>query len=255
MNHQSVRNRTIFTAISVSSVIVCSAPDAFAQPNQPGPSANKDTTQPHSSSTPNKTVTNEPGSSQNTEPNKPKSIRAYGFYFRPSFLVGWVARAETLKSTGIPDRELSRSGVAAIGDIAVGLAPTPGLALGAEVMGAIVSAPDQKIDGVKSADTKGNLEVSWFGLFFDAYPNPQYGFHLGASLTYQVSSFDKGGAIDKSQAGFGVMGKIGYDWYIAERWSIGILLGANAGLTSNKVSGAQSEGTLMAYYGGLSVPL
>lgn len=144
-----------------------------------------------------------------------------GFYLRLGLGVGYVA------ATSENDSTFKGWGIAP--DIWIGGSPTPGLAIGVTLNG--VSVPDPHLDataadtgglGPVSGEAPGTLTYSVFGLFADYYPDPTAGLHFMAGLNYSVMQFKADSGVESDPAsGVGLMGGMGYEWWIGRDWSVG----------------------------------
>jgi hypothetical protein len=117
-------------------------------------------------------------------------------------------------------------------ELALGGAVAPGVILG----GGFYS---HWVPSLESDDAEiGNLEVGdiefeesqlhVLGPFVDFYPNPSSGLHLQASLGLALGSLGEGQGNnfvieENGGGGFGFVGGVGYEWWIADNWSLGIL--------------------------------
>ncbi len=60
--------------------------------------------------------------------------------------------------------------------------------------------------------------VTFVGPFVDFYPNPEKGFHVQAGIGHASSHFRESNA-----GSLGLMAGAGYEWWVGEQWSIGLL--------------------------------
>lgn len=120
-------------------------------------------------------------------------------------------------------------------EIAIGGTPAPGLVIGGALYldGAIgqPSSTDVKIDGVRAGSlTFDRASLALFGPFVDYYIDPKLGFHLQGSLGLAWMAFGRAthagspATQDRSTGGLGFMLGGGYEWWIADQWSLGALL-------------------------------
>ena len=120
-------------------------------------------------------------------------------------------------------------GGALAGSLWMGGSVMPGFALGGGLIGDIAFAPSQKLSGggmssTTRAGTDQALQLQMIGLVTDIYPNPKQGLHFQAMLGYAVLSVSNNGDTgDVSPSGVGVLGGVGYDFWISEEWSMGVL--------------------------------
>jgi hypothetical protein len=114
------------------------------------------------------------------------------------------------------------TGIGVASNLLVGGTIAPGLVLGAGSSSIYVPSPQLKMG---SAEDDGQpLVQSGIGPFLDYYWDPHGGAHVGGALMLAVTQVredsDKAGA---SGPGFGAMVMGGYDWWVGEQWSLGVL--------------------------------
>lgn len=135
------------------------------------------------------------------------------------------AKGELTEST--PTREITLKGGGAVFSIGIGGTLAPGLVLGGLFIGHGFVEPDVEIDDQGTTDTADNttFSVSAVGLFVQYYIDPMSGFYLqgflgyvSAKSTYEVNGLDFESE-DTTGFGFGV--GLGYDFWVADQWSIG----------------------------------
>ncbi len=147
-----------------------------------------------------------------------------GFYLQMTFGGGYLTT-----SAKIEERESSIYGGAINGSIWIGGSLVPGFVLGGGLLGAVAIAPSQKfkLNGqtvdTRSSGTDTSLQLQMIGLVGDYYPNPSKGLHFQGMLGYAVMSLNVNGASSFSPSGVGVVGGVGYDFWVSEEWSIGVL--------------------------------
>jgi hypothetical protein len=109
-------------------------------------------------------------------------------------------------------------------ELALGGAVAPGVILGGGIYGTSVSSPTYKQEGVEVDG--GAAIASMIGPFIDVYPNPNGGLHLELAVGYTTLSAKAGDEFpndDQSGGGIGVVAGVGYEWWIGEQWSAGVL--------------------------------
>jgi len=128
-------------------------------------------------------------------------------------------------------------------EVAIGGTPAPGLVIGGAlyVDGAIgqPASTDLKVEGVRGGSlTFDRASLALFGPFVDYYIDPKLGLHLQGSLGLAWMAFGTAGYSPagppvssrsvtteaKSSGGLGFMLGGGYEWWIADQWSLGALL-------------------------------
>jgi hypothetical protein len=148
-----------------------------------------------------------------------------GFYTR--FAVGFASQSTSLDD-GVPAPNLEATGGALVINALVGGAPAPGVIIGGSLaLDTLASTTFES--GDYAAKTGMNL-IS-IGPFIDGYPNSRGGFHLGGTVgpAFARLNNNTGFAGSKSN-GVGLAAWLGYDWWVADQWSVGGLLrfsGAN----------------------------
>jgi hypothetical protein len=161
-----------------------------------------------------------------------------GFYLR---LAGGFAIAIDPAEAEWPgvNVEGTLGGTGVAWDIAAGGTPTPGLVLGGGIFGAHVPSPeadDMEATVVIVGDINGDVEFDGmtFALlapFIDYYPSPREGLHLTAAVGLGLLSVGDGtweGTTyepfqDHGSAGVGALVGVGYEFWLADRWSLGAL--------------------------------
>lgn len=178
----------------------------------------------------------EPGYPPPPPPTPPSAHLHDGFYFR--FALGGAPVFGNVKpktSAGEASIDADVSAFAALSELAFGGSPTPGLVLGGGIYGASLSGIEYKakVLGTTFTYEADSALVSMVGPFVDFYPNPQQGFHAQAAIALSIVSAGQGkynatygGSFppdDYSGTGFGLVLGAGYEWWIGEQWSLGVL--------------------------------
>jgi hypothetical protein len=128
-------------------------------------------------------------------------------------------------------------------DAMVGASPADGFALGGGAMWA-GGTSDLTGNGVESM-----LSSMLAGVFFDAFPSPKEGMHLGAMAGYAMHTIsDHPSGVERTH-GFGGAAWLGYDWWVADEISTGLMLRFNGALTQ----GEDGAGSLRINSTGLSL--
>lgn len=167
-----------------------------------------------------------------------------GFYLR--FGTGFGGYDERLGSrssaTYAGEIEGRNRGLATLGELSLGGTVGRGWVVGGGVFSADVLATTYKSgeDSSQLPPTELDPElrnVALIGPFFDRYPDPTEGFHFQAALgiaTLTPRVFGHSGTEQSEYlaAGGGVMLGAGYDWWVAEEWSLGVLARTTAALVS-----------------------
>jgi hypothetical protein len=149
------------------------------------------------------------------EPPPPEQRRYHmhdGFYFRAD--MGFVFARTNVSSDQAAHPSYSVGGAGFALDALVGGSPSVGFALG----GAI------SIQGFGYGND-GSAGLGLLGLFVDGFPMPNDGLHLGGSLGLASNRTSTPGGRDELRGfGFGGSAWLGYDWWVADEWSMGTLV-------------------------------
>jgi len=164
------------------------------------------------------------------------------FYLRTSFGGGglWL---KVIDESGAEHDDLEGGTFALSFEAMVGGSPADGFVLGG---GAFWTGGTSDIsdDGVDA--TASTLLV---GPFFDAYPDPKNGFHLGAMAGYAMHTIhDHPSGVELAQ-GFGGAAWVGYDWWVSSELSAGIATRFNGALTN----GDEGSESLRVNSGGVTL--
>lgn len=170
-----------------------------------------------------------------------------GFYLRANLGLGGLSTSYDLGA----DEHVDAGGVALDLDLLVGGSPSPGLAIGGGLLTSTAPSAGFEWDETDLGD--GRLNMVLLGVFVDGFPNPKRGFHLGGLLGVagQTSKFNSDGEGLKDTyetAGFGGAAWIGYDWWVAAEWSMGLqfrLAGAISSSEDDDVDAAAFNSSLM----------
>lgn len=184
------------------------------------------------------------------EPTGGRSFHMHdGFYLRAGFGFGSLGASYDDRSSSNID--LSGSGFALGLDLMIGGSPSRGVALGGALLtsGAFSAAFDR--GGVDAGDRRVGLVV--VGPFIDGYPNPRGGWHLGAALGVAALQIQDRAPTLTDTRGLGGAGWFGYDWWVADEFSMGLSLRLAGALTRDARDGvdvgAQAFGTTLVVSG------
>jgi len=124
-------------------------------------------------------------------------------------------------------------GFASLGELTIGGTIAPGLVLGGGAYTAQLLSAHFKLardsDGAPPSELDPELRtLALFGPFLQWYPNARRGFHVEAALGFAAITSDSGGSRgfeepDYQAIGAGLVLGSGYEWFIADEWSIGVL--------------------------------
>jgi hypothetical protein len=149
-----------------------------------------------------------------------------GFYLRIATGFGGYSESITLEDS---DDSTNVTGMASVGELALGGAIAPGIILGGGVWTSSVLASDRHVDGMEPPDEVigGSSNFSLVGPFVDWYFDPHRGLHLQGALGFaSVRGYGLPEAQDNPDAasfGGGFMVGFGYEWWASDQWSLGIL--------------------------------
>lgn len=149
-----------------------------------------------------------------------------GFYLRIGTGFGGYSEAITAEDA---DESTQVAGMASASELALGGAVRPGLVVGGGFWTSSVLASERTVDGMAPPDDVigGSGNFTLVGPFVDWYFDPGRGLHLQGAVGFAtVRGYDFPEAEDNPDAvsaGGGLMIGFGYDWWVSEQWSFGIL--------------------------------
>lgn len=153
-----------------------------------------------------------------------------GFQLRVALGLGGLSDTLTLDwPVGITTVEID--GTARGGSIAfhlgIGGQVAEGLTLGGYLLTETLTNPTIEFEGTQITSNVDVGTLGMLGVFVDYYLNAHGGFHLGGGLgAATLKTTDSAGNTsdaDQQPAGGGAMFLIGYDWWVGDQWSMGIL--------------------------------
>lgn len=104
-------------------------------------------------------------------------------------------------------------------DLLIGGAVTEGLSLGLILGGSWYPSPE--FEGIEFEDV--DLNLFHIGAFIDYYTDPESGFHILGELAYAQME-TTGSDIESQTIQGGLLGVgFGYDWWVSDSWSLGLL--------------------------------
>ena len=160
-----------------------------------------------------------------------------GFYFRGSLGAGAIGA--TIDVEGLNDDvEVSGGGLSL--DLMFGGTPADGLVIGGAYFFSQANKPNVKIGSIEG-ESKNNFNFGIIGPFLDWFFVPDGGFHAGVIIGGAVATVTNNDGTEESSAATGGGGGIflGYDFWIGDQWSLGILGRATGGSVTN--SDARTE--------------
>jgi hypothetical protein len=143
-----------------------------------------------------------------------------GFYLRMA--LGYASLSATVEDKESSTKlDLTGGGLAV--ELAVGGTVAPGLVLGVGSYGAAIFSPEYEYGG--STFDGETLTLSSIGPFIDYYFDPKGGGHIQAAVAFATFSQPEGEDInsDLDGTGYSLMLGGGYDWWVGDQWSIGLL--------------------------------
>lgn len=152
-----------------------------------------------------------------------------GFYARAS--LGFGSLSASFDDNDPSGKDLSGSGATLGFELMLGGSPTPGLAIGGGFL-AQGAFPTELERGGYEQDR--SISAFIVGPFIDGFPNVNRGFHIGGLLglaAVNVEQADEDGVSETM--GFGGAVFLGYDFWVADEWSVGPTLRFAGTLTSN----------------------
>lgn len=178
-------------------------------------------------------------------PARTRQARVHnGFYLRGSFGGGGLWPKIVDRSEPEDEQVDITGGTFALSfEGLVGASPADGFALGGGVFwaGGTGELSDQGEDV-----TVSSLMI---GPFFDAFPNPKDGFHLGAMVGYASHGVhDHPSGVNRTH-GFGGAAWLGYDWWVSNELSAGTALRFNGALTD----GEEGDGSVRVNSAGVTL--
>ena len=142
-----------------------------------------------------------------------------GFYLRFGLGLGYIAGKEKPEQ-GSGDADVTGFGIPV--ELAFGGTPAPGLVIGGGSYGMYVPSPKLKSNGNETDG--GALTISGIGPFVDYYLDPNGGAHFGGALLLaSIGVSEKDSAPKGSGIGFGGAIFGGYEMWIGDQWSVGVI--------------------------------
>jgi opacity protein-like surface antigen len=145
-----------------------------------------------------------------------------GFFFQGSlgFGPGWLT--ETYDDDAFLFDEISFSGLTVHPEILIGGTLAPGLVLGGALTGHSMVNPTAEVDGQEAETEDTTVNFSQLSAFVHYYPSPAQGLYLHGSLGVVGASITVDDDTTESDAvGFTLGAGVGYDFWIANEWSLG----------------------------------
>jgi hypothetical protein len=160
-----------------------------------------------------------------------------GFYLQLALGLGYLASTHAFDGvdvfSGVARRRThGLNGLAQLGSFTLGGTPARGLVLGGGVWGTNVWSPKLSVDIVTDAGTSHFsattelLSISLFGPFVAWYPMPDQGLNtlFGLGVNYVATDGVHAANVDAgawSATGWGLVGAVGYEFWVSQQWSLG----------------------------------
>jgi hypothetical protein len=161
-------------------------------------------------------------------PSVPRSYHLHdGFYVRGD--IGFGSLSATFDDGHASGQDLKGAGPSLGFDLLIGGSPSPGFVLGGGLMAQGAFSTELERNGQAS---DRSFSVVLVGPFVDGFPDSNRGWHVGglaglALVNVESSSVDG----VKETAGFGGALFLGYDFWVADEWSVGPRLRFSGTLT------------------------
>ncbi len=147
-----------------------------------------------------------------------------GLQFRGAAGFGYLSDSESASG-----ESASVHGPAGAFEVFVGGTPVPGLAIGGFISAVAATSPTVSLtlDGQEYSASNSNSTLNFvtIGPYVDYYPDPTSGLHVLGALGFaelDVSDGD-GNTSTNSATGFSLGAGVGYDWWVSDEWSLGVL--------------------------------
>lgn len=175
-----------------------------------------------------------PGLSGPIGPPPDEGARVHdGFYLRIASgfsVLDERLMAEEIDGNGI---EARNRGIATLSDLAFGGTVAPGWVLGGgiyslDLIASTLRVKESSLEPIPAEIDPGLRALSMFGPFVDWYPNVRGGFHVQGALGLAILVPRVFGHPATSESEYTAVGGAlvlgtGYEWWIADEWSIGVL--------------------------------
>lgn len=169
-----------------------------------------------------------------------------GFFFQASlgFGPGWV---DEELSGGGTDTDVSFSGVTGMFELLFGGTPARGLVVGGALTGHSIVNPTVEMSGQEFETDDTSVGISQLSLFTNYYFQPQAGFYVHGSLGFATASVTVDGDTYDTDATGVVLGVgAGYDFWIANEWSIGPQLRLTYARLGDEEDGVEAKSNFLS---------
>ena len=170
-----------------------------------------------------------------------------GFQLRLAPGLGYLSDSDSISGGGFTSPDLSIHGIAPAFELFVGGSLAPGLALGGTFNFMIASGPSASVGG-QSVTASSDVKMNFFtiGPYVDYYLDPAQGFHLLGTLGFATMNLSNNTSSSTASTGFGLGLGAGYDWWVSDEWSIGILGRFNYAHMTYSAGGATRSDNMIA---------
>jgi hypothetical protein len=145
-----------------------------------------------------------------------------GFYLQAALGASFFTGSNvSLPASG---QDVGVSGTGAGLELAAGETVYRGVVVGGRIFGQSFASPSYSMSGISA--TGGKMSATSIGPFLDLYADPAGGWHGEAALGLAIINASKGDqfpAKDNSGNGFSLLAGVGYEWWIGDQLSLGVL--------------------------------
>lgn len=176
-----------------------------------------------------------------------------GFFFQSSlgFGPGWVD--EELSGNG-GNTDVTFSGVTGMFELTFGGTPARGLVVGAALTGHSIVNPTVEMGGQEFETDDTSVGISQLSLFTNYYFQPKAGFYVHGSLGFATASVTvDGDTYDTDVKGIVLGVGAGYDFWIADEWSLGPQLRLTYARLGDEEDGVEAKSNFLSPVLALSV--
>jgi hypothetical protein len=169
-----------------------------------------------------------------------------GFYFRAAVGASFLASSSVSSST--LSQDISVSGTGAGLELSAGTTVGRGIVVGGGIYGHSVSSPSYSMTGASA--TGGSLTATGIGPFVDWYPNPASGWHAEGVIGLGFIKASKGNQFptqDYSGTGVLLSAGGGYEWWLGEQLSLGVLARLQYAQADVKADGSTQSATMKLF--------
>jgi len=140
-----------------------------------------------------------------------------GFYLQLDAGLGYLS-----SSASFAGQSQKLSGVTFPTAILLGGTVGP-VVIGGGLISDYAPSPSASVNGVSGTLSGVSMYLFSMGVFADIYPNPSGGLHFQPFLGFGSLQLSYHGYTGNSATGIVIAGGVGYDWWVADEWSIGVM--------------------------------